>query len=410
MNENSKLEGSSKLTEFTSLILRYKRTIMVNVLILTLLSVIISFLIPNQYTAKVSFIAPKKKGGIFGDISGFSSTISNLSKALGGRLGAVSEEAYNYLVILQSRTVFLKVIEKFNLREVYEIDQNKPFEDVIDELENNVKFNVEDEGNIVVSVKDRSPERAAAIANYFVQLLNEISIDLGNKEAKNNREFIERRFFEIQDTIRVLEDSLKMFSKRFNVLEIQEQVKGAISVAAEIKAEVEMAKIEKDLLINNLGDSHPLVSQANLKLRELNQRLKSMKFGEDDIKSSLNFFIPFEKIPETGILYLRIKRDYEIQNKLLEFLYPIYEQAKIEEQKNIPVVVVVDEAIPPEKKSSPKRSLIVLVTFLSSFILSVFYVRFKDYFENLKNDEKKFRTFKELILDNLRFHSKPRGK
>lgn len=404
MIDSKNVPTSRKFEDLLIVLLKYKRVILINVLIVTLFSVAISFLIPNKYTAKSSFIAPKKKGGLFGDIAGFSSTISNLSKALGGRLGTVTEEAYNYLVILQSRSVSEKVIDKFNLREVYEIDDDKPIEDVIDELENNINFNVEDEGNIVISVTDKSPQRASKMANYYITILNEMSIELATKEAKNNREFIEKRFFEIQKTISELEDSLKNFSKNYNVLEIKEQVKGALSVAAQLKAEVESAKIERDLLKNNFGEEHPAVLQANLKLNELNKRLSSMQFGNDkNFSSSVSFFIPFEKIPETGILYLRLTRDYDIQNKLLEFVYPIYEQAKIEEQKNIPVVVVVDPAIPPQKKSSPKRTLIVAVTFFLSFFISIIYVLTQDFLDNLKNDEVRYKKIKEGIFDEILF-------
>lgn len=410
MNELNDFDTGKRFEDFLIILLKYKRIIFINVIIVTLAAVIVSLILPNKYTAQASFISPKKKGGLFGDIAGFSSTISNISKVLGGRLGTVTEDAYNYLVLLQSRTAALKVIDKFNLRELYEIDDKKPIEDVLDELDNNVKFNVEDEGNIVISVTDRSPIRASEIANYYVQILNEMSIELSIKEAKNNREFIEKRFFEIQDTIRFLEDSLKKFSRNYNVLEIQEQVKGAITVAAQLKAEVELAKIERDLLKNNLGESHPLVVQSEMKLKELNKRLSTMKFGEDqNLKSSINFFIPFEKIPETGILYLRLMRDYEIQNKLLEFIYPIYEQAKIEEQKNIPVVVVVDQAIPPEKKSSPKRTLIVVASFLLSFFFSVVYVLVRNSFDEMKDDEKRYQKIKSGILDHFKLKGKKKS-
>ncbi len=410
MNELNDSQNEKRFEDLLIILLKYKRIIFINVIIVTLAAVIVSLILPNKYTAQASFISPKKKSGLFGDIAGFSSTISNISKVLGGRLGTVTEDAYNYLVILQSRTAALKVIDKFNLREVYKIDNKRPIEDILDELDNNVKFNVEDEGNIVISVTDRSPQRAADIANYYVEILNEMSINLAIKEAKNNREFIEKRFFELQDTIKFLEDSLKKFSKNYNVLEIQEQVKGAITVAAQLKAEVELAKIERDLLKNNLGESHPLVVQSELKLKELNKRLGAMKFGEDqNLKSSINFFIPFEKIPETGVLYLRLMRDYEIQNKLLEFIYPIYEQAKIEEQKNIPVVVVVDQAIPPEKKSSPKRTLIVVASFLLSLFFSIAYVLVKNSFDEMKNDENRYQKIKTGILDHFKLKGKKKS-
>ena len=196
-------EKTKKFEDLLIVLVKYRRTIFINVLIITIASVIISLLIPNKYTATSSFISPKKKGGVFGDIAGFSSTIKDLSKTLGGRLGTVTDEAYNYLVILQSRTASEQVIKKFNLREVYEIDKDKPYEDVIKELESNVEFNIEDEGNIVISVTDEVPKRAAEMANYYVQILNEMSTELGVTESRNNREFIEKRFFQVQRDIAI---------------------------------------------------------------------------------------------------------------------------------------------------------------------------------------------------------------
>ncbi|MBK7630776.1 MAG: hypothetical protein IPJ23_08740 [Ignavibacteriales bacterium] len=395
---------SKKIEDLLIILVKYRKIIFINVLIITIAAVIISLMIPNRYTATASFISPKKKGGLFGDIAGFSSTIKDLSKTLGGRLGTVSDEAYNYLVILQSRTASEKVIKKFNLREIYEIDNDKPYEDVIKALENNVSFNIEDEGNIVVSVTDELPKRAAEMANFYVQILNEISLELNVTESRNNREFIEKRFLQVQSDIVILEDSLKNFSKKYNVLEMKEQMKAAITVAAEIQAKAEVAKIERDLLKMNFGDDNPLVLQADLKVKEINKRLSSMKFGENEnLRSSLNLFIPFENVPETGILYIRLMRDYEIQNKLLEFIYPIYEQAKIEEQKNLPVVLVVDKAISPEKKSSPKRSLIVFGAFLISFFFSLGYVLIKESYKSIQSDDVRFRKIRAEIIDPLKF-------
>jgi len=393
----------NKFEDLLVILVKYRRIITFNVLLITIAAVIASLLMENRYTSVTSFISPKKKGGLFGDIAGFSSSIKDLSKTLGGKLGTVSDEAYNYLVILRSRTASEKIIKKFNLREIYEIDKDKPFENVVNELEDNVDFNIEDEGNIVISVTDKNPKRASEMANYYVQILNELSTDLSMTEARNNRVFIEKRFIEVKTDIANLEDSLKNFSKEYNILEMKEQMKAAITVAAELKAQVEVAKIEKDMLKNNLGGIHPLVQQAEIKVLELNKRLTSMKFGEEkNIKSSLDLFIPFENVPEAGIRYIRLMREFEIQTKLLEFIYPIYEQARIEEQKDIPTVLVVDKAIPPEKKSSPKRSLIVIAAFLFSFFFSIGYVLIKESYSSLQKDEVRYQRIKASIVEPLR--------
>jgi uncharacterized protein involved in exopolysaccharide biosynthesis len=413
MSNSPDKEKTKKFEDLLIVLVKYRRTIFVNVLIITIAAAVISLLIPNKYTATSSFISPKKKGGIFGDIAGFSSTIKDLSKTLGGRLGTVTDEAYNYLVILQSRTASEQVIKKFNLREVYEIDKDKPYEDVIKELESNVDFNIEDEGNIVISVTDEVPKRASEMANYYVQIVNEMSVELGVTESRNNRQFIEKRFIQAQTDIANIEDSLENFSRKYNVMALEEQMKAAIEVAAKVKAELEIAKLEYTILLKNYGKDNPVVQESNLKVTELNKQLANLKFGEDkNLKSSLNLFVPFEKVPETGVMYIRLMRDYEIQNKLLEFIYPIYEQARIEEQKDMPVVLVVDKAISPQKKSSPKRTLIVIGAFLISFFFSLGYVLIKESYRTVQSDEERFKKIKEGILDPLKssFRSKKSSK
>ncbi|MDR3625188.1 MAG: Wzz/FepE/Etk N-terminal domain-containing protein [Ignavibacteriaceae bacterium] len=248
---NSK-QNKNRFEDFLIILVKYRRSIIINVFIVTLAAIIISILIHNKYTAVTSFISPKQKGGLFGQLSsGFSSTIQNLSKTLGGRVGSISDEAYNYLAILKSRSAAESVINKFNLRDVYGIDKTKPYEDVISELENNVDFHIQDEGNITVSVTDKSPERAAEMANYYVQILNEISTNLGVAEAHNNREFIEGRFLQIKADVVSIEDSLEYFNKKYHVLDMKEQMKAEITAAAELKTQVEEAKIQSGLLKNS---------------------------------------------------------------------------------------------------------------------------------------------------------------
>ncbi len=389
-----------KFEDFLILLIKYRKTIITNVLVVTILAIIVSLLMVKEYTAVASVIPPKNKSGLFGDISSFSSTIQNITKSLGGRLGNVSEEAYNYLAILKSRTASEDLIKKFNLRKVYDIDTAKPYEYVIKALQNNVDFNVEDEGNILISVTDKSPDRAAEMANYYVKVLNEVSTRLGVTEARDNREFIGKRFKEIQNNISNLEDSLKDFGEKYNVLAMDEQMKAEITAAAELKALLEQTKIERYVLINNYGANSPLVEQVTLKIQELDKRLSIMKYGNDkDLKSAASLFIPFKNVPDIGVKYLRLKRDYESQTKLLQFIYPMYEQAKIEEQRDTPAVLVLDKAIPPQKKSSPKRAIIVIVSFLLSFMFSIVFVIVKDSYSNMQVDEIRYSKIKNGIIN-----------
>jgi len=405
---NSQELEQKSFIDFLIILVKWRKLIILNVVIITLSAVIISLIMPKWYTSTANILPPKNTGGLLGSISGFSSTIKDLSKTL-GRLGTTSEEAYNYLAILQSRTYFEKVINKFNLREVYKFDPDDPIEEIIDELESNVKFNVEDEGNITIKVTDKDPKRAAAMANYFVQILNEISIELGTIEAKNNREFIEKRYLQVLKDLKNVEDSLRYFSEKFSVYSIEDQTKAAIKAAADIKAQIELQKIEYELLSRNYGNDHPLVLEKKLMINELQNRLKTMKFGESNLtSSSLSLYTPFSQLPEVGIEYLRLMREYELQGKLLEFILPVYEQAKIEEKKDIPVCVVLDKAVPAQKKSYPKRVIIVVASFAGSLFLSIILALFLEKLSNLPHDAEKYKKITEGIFIPLKSFLFPR--
>lgn len=398
MNKENNNAQQKRFEDFIIVLVEYRKIILWNTGIVTLFVIIITLLMSNWYTSTASILSPKKKSGLFGDIAGFSTAIKDISRTL-GRLGTTSDEAFNYLAILQSRSSMEKVINKFNIREVYEFSSSAPIEDVIGTFEDNTQFNVEDEGNITIKVSDKDPKRAADMANYFVQVLNEISIELGMAEARGNREFIEKRYEQLKVDLKNIEDSLKHFSQKYSVYAIDEQTKAAIHAAAEIKGLIMLEEIKLEVLRKTMNESSPEILQSKLQISEMKKKLNQMKFGKEDLnKETLSLFVPFGDIPEVGIQYLRLKRDFEIQTKLMEFLLPIFEQAKIEEQKNIPVVLVLDQAVPAEKKSSPKRSIIVIAAFLISLFLSVCFVLIKNSLAEIKNEHSRYQKLREGIF------------
>jgi tyrosine-protein kinase Etk/Wzc len=401
MNENKSISKNKTFTDFLIILIKWHKIIFWNVFIITIISLVISFMVPKWYTSTASIIPPKSSGGLLGDITNISSTIKDLSKSL-GKLGSVSNEAYSFLAILESRTSYEKVIKKFNLREVYEFDADDYIEEVIQKLEGNVEVNVADEGNINIKVTDEDPHRAADMATYFVELLNEISTELGTYEARNNREFIEKRYLQCLDDLKVAEDSLKVFSEEYSVYSISDQTKASITAAAELKAKIEIEKIELDLMKKNFGNTSPFVKDKEIVIVELGKRLKEFKYTDEKTKNDINLFTPFSELPQVGVKLLRLKANYELQTKILEFILPVYEQAKIEEKKDIPVCLLLDKPVPAEKKAGPKKAIIVGASFLVSFFLSIILVLILEAIEELKKDNIKYEKINNGIVIPLR--------
>jgi tyrosine-protein kinase Etk/Wzc len=209
------------------------------------------------------------------------------------------------------------------------------------------------------------------MANYFVEVLNELNIKLNTEEARNRRLIIERRYLQNLADLKQAEDTLKKFQQRYGIYYLPEQTKAAVTAAAELEAQIIAEEVKLGILRRQLGEDAPEVKLAKIQIEEMRKRLNQMKEGSDKIKNEMSLFVPFKDVPELGLQYLRLYRDYEIQNKLLEFILPLYEQAKIEEQRDVPVVQVLDRAVPPEKKARPFRTLIVVSVFASALTLFV---------------------------------------
>ncbi|MDZ7266235.1 MAG: Wzz/FepE/Etk N-terminal domain-containing protein [candidate division KSB1 bacterium] len=384
---DDRMDGQPKqsyLFDHLYVLFKRRKVIVLSILLTGVLTTGIVLLMPNWYAATASVLPPKRPGGLLSMLEGSASTLFKNLAGLGVRLGG-SSDAYSYIAILESRSAMERVVQKFDLVRVYKSRKNS-VEEAIRTLRENVEFNIATEGNITITVYDKSPQRAADMANYFVKLLNEISRELGTTEARNNREFIEKRYRQNVEDLRRAEDSLKAFQQKYGIYALPQQTESAIKAAAELKSAQVQKQMEFDIARRMFGAENPRTQALQLELMELNRRLSEIKYGTDDWfqQSSLNFFVPFKDVPELGTEYLRRFREFEIQNRLMEFLLPLYEQAKIDENKDTPVVLVLDHAVPPERKSRPHRTLIILIFVFLAAMFSTTWAFIREIYEREK--------------------------
>jgi capsule polysaccharide export protein KpsE/RkpR len=120
-----------------------------------------------------------------------------------------------------------------------------------------------------------------------------------------------------------------------------------------------------------VGKDAPQTQPLLTSVSKIKERLTKLKTGKD----GSGFTLSVKKLPEDIAGYLSHFRNVEINQKLLEFVLPMYEQAKFEEQKEIPIIQIIDNAIPPEKKVWPPRSIFaLLVSIGSTFLMLVLLV------------------------------------
>jgi uncharacterized protein involved in exopolysaccharide biosynthesis len=76
-------------------------------------------------------------------------------------------------------------------------------------------------------------------------------------------------------------------------------------------------------------------------------------------------------LPRLALQYAELQREVMAQEKVYEFLTAQLEEARIREARDLETVKVLDEAVPPIKRARPRRSLIVVLSTLLAFTVSV---------------------------------------
>ena len=361
--------ASELILEFFSVIASRKRPLAMFVIGATLLTSLVALFLPKWYKASAS-VFPAENTDLFSGLGGLSSIVSSISPSKKISALAGNSDLDRYTAILKSDRALTAVIDKFDLVHVYDITKYRR-EKTIKELLSNVDFDISDEGSLEISVYDKEPQRAADMANYFVTVLNDINSEMHVQNARGNREFIEQRYSKNLTDIDAAQDSFTTFQLRTGVVAVPEQVDASIKVAADLSAQLEMKEVELGILERTVSKNHPSYAEKLLEVQELQKKLHLMNDNSSSGEGDMKILLPFKETPELGAEYLRLYRNVEIQYKILQFIAPLYEQAKVEENRNTPSVVVLDHASVPEMKARPKILLFALIAFVASLLTGV---------------------------------------
>lgn len=376
---NSKNEEIGK--KAFAILLKNKWIMFGFVLIVTIASLIISLILPNQYTAVVNAIPPKTSASTMESlISGLSSTLKDIGLA---KLSGKTEGMYSFLVILDSKAVKDSLINKYRFDTVYNIPKSR-ITKLRKRFEENLEITLEPEGNYLINFTDEDPVRAANVANDYVEISNKVAQKILQTEAGLNRIYLEKRISNIDTLINSILDSLQRFSQKNLIFSPEEQARAVSSSYIDLKASKISQEILYELYKSRYGENDPLTfSQRNI-LESLTQKLSDFENKPGYIG---NF--PLKSLTKVGGEYLRLYTELETYSKVKSFLLPYLEENRLNEHRQLQYLIVLDKASPPDQKSKPKRSLIVLGSFLGSFILISFFLIVLDSISNFTKEAKK---------------------
>jgi uncharacterized protein involved in exopolysaccharide biosynthesis len=323
----------------------------------------IYFLVEEQFEATATIIPREDETG------GLASSVLRGMKGLPLGLGSKSpsNEVDLYKTIIYSRTMIEDVIRRFDLITVYRLDSSKRIdqEAAVKRLRKEIVTKETEESAFLISARAGTRERAAEMTNYIVQRMNDRIIELKVSRSKENREFLGKRVEEIAATLKAAEDSLRVFQERSGLLDAKTQLQGILTAHTSLETELIAKKFQEGILGRLYDKESPQVKEAQIQIQEYQKKLAQLR-ARSDPGSPL---LALKKLPQTSVEFLRRYREVEINNLLMEYMVPLYEQAKVEEKKDYPILQVIDYAVPPAKRSYPQRTLLALLGAVSITLL-----------------------------------------
>ncbi len=385
------------LLDYLIVLLKRKRLIIGITLGAAIITAIISLIIPPIYRAETTILPPQQSSSSLA--MAMLSEMGGISEIAGGALGLKSPSDL-YIGILKSRTIADRIIDRFDLMKLYKAEYR---EDARKKLVDDVFQATSDKksGIITISVEDKDPERAAQIANAFVEELKNLTKGLAITEAAQRRLFFEEQLKETREALIKSEEAMKGFQEKTGALVVDEQAKAIIESIANLRAQIAAKEVELKVMRTYSTPNNPDLQKAEEALRAMKIELSKLEAKEGQNPDPL---IPTGRMPAVGTEYIRKLRDLKFNETLYELLTKQYELARLDEARDAVLIQVIDEAIPPDKRAKPKRTLMVMIAALTGLFFGVFVAFFMEYKERsstIPENKERLETLKRYL--NFRF-------
>jgi tyrosine-protein kinase Etk/Wzc len=383
---------------------RRKQFILFSTVAFGVITALASLFVPNRFAANASLLPPEQTQ---------SSASMLLNQLSGGALGMLAGNGLGlknpselYVDLMRSRTCEDAIIVRFELQKQY---RTKTPEETRRELENHTDILVNKEGIIGITVEDRDPSKAAAIANAYIEELKQLLQNISTDEAVQRRNFYEQRMDQAKTDLNNAEVNLKNVQQRTGAIHLDNQAKAVIEAVGTLRAEITAKEVQLQAMRISMTPENVEVLRTQKELTALRaelQKSETQSSGESDP------LMATAKLPAVGLEYVRAMREVKYRELLFELLAKQYESAKLDEGKQAALVQVVDKAVPPHKKSGPKRGLWTLTAIFLAFFGSVFVVSFQTFLAHTdEGTRQRIGDLKAALLktDSVTWRDRTRG-
>lgn len=380
VNENN---DEIHLLDILTALARQKKILFTVPLVTGALAIAAAFLIKPTFSSTAVILPPQQQSS---GVAAMLGQLGGLAGAAGGIAGLKNPNDL-YVAMLQSRTIADKLISHFDLKTRFEVETLDEARKKLDKIATAVSDKA---GTISVLVEDKDPKFAAELANAFVSELSNLTKGLAITDAAQRRLFFEKQLIAVKDDLANAEIAMRKTQESTGMLQLDGQVQGIIRNVAQLEGTIAAKEVQLNAMRSFATNNNPDLLRLRGEIQGFQAQLEKLKTGK--LSKDGDLMVPTGKIPEVGIEYIRSLRNVKYQETIFELLSKQYELAKIDEAKESSNIQILDNAVPAEKKSKPKKLIIILIGFIGGAFFALFMALIRDsYLRSTKDEDGNYR-------------------
>ncbi|MBS1802386.1 MAG: chain length determinant family protein [Acidobacteria bacterium] len=350
-------------------------------IVATLLAVVLS---PRRYVARVVILPPQQSASAGAAMMAQMSSAGMLAAA-GGTLG-IKNPNDQQIALLKSRIVEDALIERFHLQSLYRkkfLSITRKNWEKVTTTDNGLK-----DGLIRLTVMDSDPNRAAELANGWVDEYKRFTATLALTEASQRRLFYENQLDQARNDLIRAEENMKQTEQRTGIIDVEGQGKGMIETAAVLRGQLAAKQIEIKAMRQFAGDLNPDLARSEEEARGMEAQLAAMDVAADRKHGDL--ITPKGKSTEAAFEYERALREVKYRETIQDLLLRQYEGAHVDEAKQGALIQVIEPAVAPDRPDSSYKLLILLAGLAFAVPLALLVARLAEYMDAVQNFCRRF--------------------
>ncbi len=343
------MERTVELSSLMNRLLVFRRPIAMFVVVATLLTAVVAFMLPPWFESTATLLPPGEDDSSFG--------IATLLKGVavpGIRIPTQATPADVFLAVLESRRIREELVTRFDLKKAY---KKQLMEGALKEIKQHVKFKLTDAGTIDMQFEDTNPQRAQQVLGAYIELLDRFNREVRTTKSRRTRKFVEERLVDNKLELSQAEGALMNYQVTHKAAIITPEMSTAAQTAAQIYSQRTALQVRLGVIRSYSAPGSQEEQQILNQLDELEKQMRTM--------------------PGTGLELARLLRDVKKYEQIYILLTAQYEQARIDEARDVVTVDVLDPPSLPERKVRPHRTLLIAVGFLLSLAVGVAYALFQ---------------------------------